>query len=184
MCILPIIKIQVLLGGYVKNRVQVESFYEQELEEGTILNGMIMNSYSLQSSLSEMRKAHNLPTKSVFLTVNGSSITVKPIKVPQAVPKNVSGLIRTEFREMENIQNLLIDYSVINSKNADGSSSILAALSTREFIMNYVDLFREAKIELGIIDLLQNCLIKLMRHLKSMQNKTYAIFMLDQSTMT
>lgn len=116
MCILPIIKIQVLLGGYVKNRVQVESFYEQELEEGTILNGMIMNSYSLQSSLSEMRKAHNLPTKSVFLTVNGSSITVKPIKVPQAVPKNVSGLIRTEFREMENIQNLLIDYSVINSK--------------------------------------------------------------------
>lgn len=174
-------KIQALTGSYAKNKIQVSGFYEEPLEEGCILNGIIMNSYSLQNTLSEMWKKYNLPPRNVTLVVNGSSITVKPMKVPQVNPKNIPGLIRTEYKDVENIQNLLIDYSVINPKNADGSCSILAVLSTKDFITSYIDLFKEAKIELAVIDLVQNCLIKMMKRIKSLQDKTYTLFILDKN---
>lgn len=172
-------KIQVLTGTYIKNKIQIQNFYEEELEEGCILNGIIMNSYGLQNALSEMWKKYNLPQQGVHLVVNGSSINVKHMKIPQTPPDSIRGRIRTEFRDLENIQDLLVDYSVINPRNADGSCSILAVLSTREFIMNYVGLFKEAKIELEVIDLVQNCLIKLTKRLKSLQDKTYTFFIMD-----
>ena len=82
-------KIQVLMGSCVKNKLQVVNCYEEPLEEGCILNGIIMNNYSLQNTLTEMWQKYNLPAKGVTLVVNGSSITVKPLKVPQIAPKNV-----------------------------------------------------------------------------------------------
>lgn len=174
-------KIQVLLGSYVKNRFQVQSVCEEPLEEGCILNGIIMNAFSLQNTITQMWQKYNLPSKGVHLVVNGSSVTVKPMKIPQTAPKNIPGLIRTEFRDMENIQNLIVDYSVTNLRNPDGTCSILAVLSTKEFIMSYVNLFKEAKIDLEVIDLVQNCLIKLMKRFKSLQGKTYAVFILDKN---
>lgn len=174
-------KIQVLLGSYVKNRLQVQSVCEEPLEEGCILNGIIMNAFSLQNTITQMWQKYNLPSKGVHLVVNGSSVTVKPMKIPQTAPKNIPGLIRTEFRDMENIQNLIVDYSVTNLKNPDGTCSILAVLSTKEFIMSYVNLFKEAKIDLEVIDMVQNCLIKLMKRFKSLQGKTYAVFILDKN---
>ena len=174
-------KIQVLLGSHAKNRLQVQSVCEEPLEEGCILNGIIMNAFSLQNTITQMWQKYNLPAKGVHLVVNGSSVTVKPMKIPQTAPKNVPGLIRTEFRDMENIQNLIVDYSVTNLKNPDGTCSILAVLSTKEFIMSYVNLFKEAKIDLEVIDLVQNCLIKLMKRFKSLQGKTYAVFILDKN---
>ena len=174
-------KIQVLLGSYVKNRLQVQSVCEEPLEEGCILNGIIMNAFSLQNTITQMWQKYNLPSKGVHLVVNGSSVTVKPMKIPQTAPKNVPGLIRTEFRDMENIQNLIVDYSVTNLRNPDGTCSILAVLSTKEFIMSYVNLFKEAKIDLEVIDMVQNCLIKLMKRFKSLQGKTYAVFILDKN---
>lgn len=174
-------KIQVLLGSHVKNRLQVQSVCEEPLEEGCILNGIIMNAFSLQNTITQMWQKYNLPSKGVHLVVNGSSVTVKPMKIPQTAPKNIPGLIRTEFRDMENIQNLIVDYSVTNLRNPDGTCSILAVLSTKEFIMSYVNLFKEAKIDLEVIDLVQNCLIKLMKRFKSLQGKTYAVFILDKN---
>lgn len=174
-------KIQVLLGSHAKNRLQVQSVCEEPLEEGCILNGIIMNAFSLQNTITQMWQKYNLPAKGVHLVVNGSSVTVKPMKIPQTAPKNVPGLIRTEFRDTENIQNLIVDYSVTNLKNPDGTCSILAVLSTKEFIMSYVNLFKEAKIDLEVIDLVQNCLIKLMKRFKSLQGKTYAVFILDKN---
>ena len=47
-------KIQVLMGSCVKNKLQVVNCYEEPLEEGCILNGIIMNNYSLQNTLTEM----------------------------------------------------------------------------------------------------------------------------------
>jgi len=174
-------KIQVLTGMYAKNKIQVRQVYEEELEEGSILNGIIMNNYALQETLTEMWTKNNLPTKPVYLIVNGSSITVKPLKIPQTPEKNIPGLIKSEFRDMEEIQNLLVDYSIVNPKMEDGSCSILAVLSTKDFINSYVELFQNAKIELESIDLMQNALIKIMKRLKYTQNKTFTVFILDNN---
>ncbi|MCC8110344.1 MAG: pilus assembly protein PilM [Ruminococcus sp.] len=174
-------KIQVLTGMYAKNKIQVRQVYEEELEEGSILNGIIMNNYALQETLTEMWTKNNLPTKPVHLIVNGSSITVKPLKIPQTPKKNIPGLIKSEFRDMEEIQNLLVDYSIVNPKMEDGSCSILAVLSTKDFINSYMELFQNAKIELESIDLMQNALIKITKRLKYTQNKTFTVFILDNN---
>jgi Tfp pilus assembly PilM family ATPase len=174
--------IQVITSSNPKGgRLQVDGYYEEPVEDGSILNGIIMNSYSLQNTLSQMWKQYNLPTRSVHLVVNGNSITTRHMKIPQMASKDVPAFIRTECKDLENIQNLLVDYSVIVPRNADGSCSIFAVLSPREFVQNYVELFREIKVELSVIDLQQNCLIKLMGHLKSLHDKTFAVLILDQN---
>lgn len=174
--------IQVITAGESKNnRLHVEAYYEETFEEGSILNGIIMNNYALQNKIADMWKKHNLPVKDVHLVVNGSSITTKHMKIPQIAPKNIPGLIRTEFKDLDNIQNMLIDYSVVVPRNADGSCSIFAVLSPKEFITSYIDIFRDSKIELSVIDLQQNALIKLMKHFKSLQDKTFAVFILDKT---
>lgn len=176
--------VQVITAGESKNnKLHVAAYYEEQFEEGSILNGIIMNSYALQNTITDMWKKYNLPVKDVRLVVNGSSITTKHMKIPQIAPKNIPGFIRTEFKDLDNIQNMLIDYSVVVPRNADGSCSIFAVLSPREFITSYIDLFRESKIELSVIDLQQNAVIKLMKHFKSLIDKTYAVFILDRNTL-
>ena len=166
-----------------KSKINVAAFYEETFEEGCILNGIIMNSFVLQEIIASMWKKHNLPSKNVYLVVNGSSITTKHMKIPQMAPNNVVNFIRTEFKDMDGIQNMLIDYSVVVPKNQDGSCSIFAVISTKEFVSSYVDLFREAKIEIGVIDLQQNCLIKLMKSFRSLTDKTFALAILDKTTL-
>ena len=176
--------IKAVIGSVSKNRkINVSAYYEEEFEEGCILNGIIMNTYSLQEALSEMWRKNNIPTKNVHLVVNGSSITTKHMKIPQMAPNNVVNFIRTEFKDMEGVQNMLIDYSVVVPKNHDGSCSIFAVLSTKEFVTGYVNLFREAKIDICSIDLQQNCLIKLMKTFRSLADKTLAVIILDKNTL-
>lgn len=177
--------IQAVTAEQLKNnKLHVVDYYEEPLEEGSILNGIIMNNFVIQNTIAGFWKKHNLPLKNVHLIVNGSSITTKHLKIPQLSPKDVPGFIRTEFKNLDNIQNMLIDYSVVVPKNADGSCSIFAVLTPREFITNYIDLFKDSKIELSVIDVQQNCIIKLAKHFKSMTDKTFAMFMLDGNMLT
>ena len=166
-----------------KNKINISAFYEESFEEGCILNGIIMNSFVLKDLIADMWKKHNLPTKNIYLVVNGSSITTKHMKIPQMAPNSVVSFIRTEFKDMDGIQNMLIDYSVIVPKNQDGSCSIFAVISTKEFVSSYIDLFHELKIEIGVIDLQQNCIIKLMKSMKSLTDKTFAVAILENNTL-
>lgn len=166
-----------------KNKINISAFYEETFEEGCILNGIIMNSFLLNELITGMWKKHNIPTKNVYLVVNGSSVTTKPMKIPQMAPNSVVNFIRTEFKDMDGIQNMLIDYSVVVPKNQDGSCSIFTVISTKEFVTSYIELFREAKIELSCIDLQQNCIIKLMKSMKSLTDKTFALAILDKNTL-
>lgn len=176
--------IKVITSAPSKTRkINVTAFYEEEFEEGCILNGIIMNSFSLQETITEMWRKNNLPTKNIYLVVNGSSITTKHMKIPHMNPNNIVNFIRSEFKDLDGIQDMLIDYSVVVPKNPDGSCSIFAVLSTKEFITSYVNLFREAKIEIATIDLQQNCLIKLMKSFKSLVDKTFAVVILDKTTL-
>ncbi len=177
--------LQVITAEQLKNnKLHVVGYYEEPLEEGAILNGIIMNNFTLQNTIAGFWKKHNLPTKNVHLTVNGSSITTKHLKIPQLSPKDIPGFIKTEFKDMDNIQNMLVDYSVIVPKNADGSCSIFAVLTPKEFITTYIELFKDSKVELSVIDIQQNCVIKLAKHFKSMTDKTFAMFLLDRNMLT
>lgn len=166
-----------------KNKLNVTAFYEEEFEEGCILNGIIMNSFVLHDQIMEMWKKYNLPAKDVYLVVNESSITTKHMKIPQMAPNNVVNFIRTEFKDVDGIQNMLVDYSVVVPKNQDGSCSIFTVISTKEFVSSYIDLFHEAKVELSCIDSQQNCIIKLMKSFRSLTDKTFALAILDKNTL-
>lgn len=174
-------KVQVAQGSFARNRINVENLYTQELEEGSILNGILMNSYSLEQVLTDMWRKNNLPTSGVYLVVNDSSITVRQLKIPPTPEKNVPMLIRGEFRDMDDIQNMLVDFTVINPALEDGSVSIMACLSPKDFINNYIELFKNVNVELQCIDLVQNTLLKITRQLSSLKDKTFAVFVLDRN---
>lgn len=172
-------RIQVAIGYCGKDKVKVNDFYEERIRDGAMNNGLINDPAMIAATLRKVWDERRLSDRPVYLIVNGNSITIKPMRIPQTSPKNIPGLIRAEFKNMDNVDNLLLDYSVINPKNEDGTCTILAVLSPRDFVQSYVALFKEAGLTIKCIDLVQNSLIKLVNRISSLHGKTFALLLMD-----
>lgn len=172
--------LKVMYGQASGGRIQVKKCITSPIEEGVILNGVLLNPGVIQSKLEEIYKSEGLPKKNVHLVVDGSSVSVRVIKAPLMQPKKMMGLIQSEFSDM-NTTGMLMDYSVINPKNEEGSATILASVVQKEFLESYVNLFRESKIELECIDISMNCIMKLCRRIKSLSSTTFLMMVLDHN---
>lgn len=173
--------IQVLVGEYKKNKIIVKNFYSRQLEEGAILNGVIMNSIVITNTLRDLFEKEKIHSKEVHLVIDGSSMTVRPMELPANAQKNYDTMIRSELRDIENIKDMVVDYSILNPKTANGTCAILAVASTKDFLTSYISIFNEAKVELSCIDIAQNCMIKLALNLKSLSDKTCCFMVLDKT---
>lgn len=172
--------LKVMHGQVSGGKIQIKKCVSAPLEEGLILNGVLLNPGVIQTKLEEIFKNENLPKKNVHLVVDGSSVSIRIIKTPLMQPKKMMGRIQSEFSDI-NMVGMLMDYSVVTPKNEEGTATILASVVQREFLENYVNLFKEAKIELECIDISMNCVMKLCRKIKSLSSTTFLMMMLDKN---
>lgn len=176
-------KISVLTGSYAKNLLSVRNIYEAPLEEGAILNGTIMNDFAIKDTLTHLWEDNGISKSNIQLVVSANNMTVKLMSLPQFDEKTAVSLIKQEFQDMDDIKDLLVDYTIINPKNEDGSCTILAVLSSKQIIEAYIKIFQEVGIGLASIDIVQNALIKLARIFEYLEHKTYVFFLMDGGTL-
>ena len=92
--------IQIAVGRRAKKGV-LKSVYTTMAPEGSIINGIIMDSESLGEHMKNFWEQNKLPKKDVFLVVNSNKIAGKNLSVPILNDKKTLSFIMREFADMQ-----------------------------------------------------------------------------------
>ncbi len=176
-------QIQVVIGKPGEHRISVEHSYEAEAPEGSIINGMIMDTDLFVDFMKGFWATYKLPTKDVVLVVNSSKFVGKIIEMPELNMKKTYDFIIREFADVNRSENCL--YSCLPLGTGEGKTKRVYAESVdADFIKDYIDIFREIGISLKSILSGESSLIGLTAMTAGKVYRTFALIIADSSILT
>lgn len=156
----------------------------RNIPEGLIINGIITDENALCRELKQFCHENSLHTDNSILTISGKNIMSKIVNVPQTGSRNILKLIKNEFSDVENIQNYVFDYTVINPSNPDNTASLLACAADSDTIKSYDELFKNAGIKIKSMNIAVNAAVKLMRNFSGTEKTTCLLAVMDGNTLS
>lgn len=170
--------ISVVVAEVRRGVVRIEDFFRIPLNEGTMLNGVIIDENSLKESLQKLviKDIHK-----VSLIVDSAKIVAKTAVIPKMKEKEIVQFVKDELSTVENINDdNVYDFAYLGPDDkVKGASKIFCVSVERQFIENYIQIFESIGIELVAIDYAINDLISLVRELPGFIDKTYVISQID-----
>lgn len=164
--------IRIAAGSFSKGTIVLKRLITVPTDRDSIIGGVITNDRALKTALADAWKHNMLPKKNIRLIVDGGAVLLKPMTVPLTSEKNLQSIIRGEFSDVENADDLLIDYAVDEPALKDGGASVFAYAAGREFIGSYIDLFSELKCRIKSVNTAQNSCISFMKLTEAAEGKT------------
>ncbi len=176
--------INAVQGSGTKGSVNVKSCVKAPIQEGLLINGMIMNEDILSDAIKNVWADNPELSKSVRLIVDSTSVLSKRFRVPVANDKKLLEIIKDEYSEVENYDKLLYDYRILNQKVKDGGMDILSCAVERDFIEGYINLFETAGIKLESINTALSSVIDAASLYKELSRSTYVVANLDGNNLS
>ncbi|MCD7727421.1 MAG: pilus assembly protein PilM [Ruminococcus sp.] len=171
--------INVTAGSLQKNKLNVTKCIKTPIQEDLVINGIIMNEDRLADALKNIWADNGGLAKSAKLVVSSTSVLVKKLRVPAVNDRKLLDIIKDEYSEVENYNNLVYDYRVLNPKVKEGGMEVLACACEREFIESYISLFEKSGITLEAITPALSSIINTTSLYKDLSHGTYVIANLD-----
>lgn len=131
----------------------LQAVYTTIAPEGSIINGIIMDSESLCQHLKSFWAANNLPKKDAYLVVNSNKIAGKSISAPNLNQKKTLSFITREFSDMqrEGDDNTLA-FIHIGDEKKTRVHKLYAEMAPKEQLREFLQIFADMGISLkGII---------------------------------
>lgn len=176
--------INVVSGSKTKNSLTIKSCVKVPIQEGLIINGVIMNEDNLAAAVKNVWSDNPELAKSVKLVVSSTSVLSKKLNVPAVGDKKLLDIIKDEYSEVENYQKLIYDYRVLDPKAKDGGMIVMACAVEREFIEGYINLFDKCSIKLESITTAVSSLINAVSYFENFSHATYVITNLDGNNLS
>ncbi len=176
--------INAVQGSSAKGSVIVKSSVKVPVQEGLLINGMIMNEDLLSDAVKNVWADNTELSKNISLIVDSTSVLSKRLRVPVANDKKLLEIIKDEYAEVENYDRLLYDYRVLNPKAKGGGMDILSCAVEREFIEGYISLFDKAGLKLESVNTALSSIIDAAAFSKALSRKTYVIANLDGNNLS
>lgn len=167
-----------------RKKIIIRKACRRNIPEGLIINGIITDENALCSELKQFCSDNSLPADNSGLVLSGKNIMSKIVNIPPANKRNILKLIRNEFSDIENIQNYVFDYTVINPSNPDGTASLLACAADISTIKSYDELFKNAGIKIKSMNIAVNAAVKLMRKFLDSKKNTCLLAVMDGNTLS
>jgi hypothetical protein len=144
--------IQIAVGRRGR-RGTLQRVYTTMAPEGSIINGIVMDSTALAEHMKGFWNAQNLPKKDVYLIVNSNKIAGKNIEIPNLNQKKTLKFIRREFSDMQREESEnTVAYIPIGYDKKTKLNHIYAELAPKDQLRELMDIFVEIGITLkGII---------------------------------
>ena len=161
--------INAVQGSGTKGSVNVKSCVKAPIQEGLLINGMIMNEDILSDAIKNVWADNPELSKSVRLIVDSTSVLE---------------IIKGEYSEVENYDKLLYYYRILNQKVKDGGMDILSCAVERDFIEGYINLFETAGIKLESINTALSSVIDAASLYKELSRSTYVVANLDGNNLS
>lgn len=164
-------------GSGSRSGAAVKTLCQAELPEGCLINGVITNEAELTDALKDFFAAYQLPAQRVALVAGGSQFQHKLVTVPDLPEKKLRPIVTRELGAAEG--QLLDDYMPLRRDPRTRSQTLLATRVEKSVVDSYVALAKAAGLTLCSIDMALACLIKLVRVLPPLADRTFIVLEFD-----
>lgn len=150
-------------GGKGGAEYQLVSLGLETLPPEAIVDGAIMDSGAVIDGIQRVFGAQKIKTTDVATSVSGNAVIVKKISLPQMTAEELQESIHWEAEQYIpfDIQDVAIDYEVIEGGGAGGNMDVLLVAVKKDKISDYTSVLSQAGRTPQIVDVdvfaLQNC---------------------------
>jgi type IV pilus assembly protein PilM len=155
--------VELKAGGKGGDEYQLVNIGMEPLPPEAIVDGAIMDSGAVIDALQRLFAAQKIKTNEVATSVSGNAVIVKKISLPQMSQEELAESIHWEAEQYIpfDIQDVALDYEVIDGAGAGGNMDVLLVAVKKDKISDYTSAITQAGRAAQIVDVdvfaLQNC---------------------------
>ncbi len=138
-----------------KKNYQLMNLGIANLPPDTIVDGDIINTTAVTDAIKSILSNLKLKTKNAATAVSGHSVIMKKINMPITPEEALSESIQWEAEQYIpfNINEVNLDFQVIERSTAEGQMSVFLVAAKKELINNYLTAISEAGLNTAVIDI-------------------------------
>jgi type IV pilus assembly protein PilM len=155
--------VELKAGGKGGAEYQLTNIGIEPLPPEAIVDGAIMDSGAVIDAIQRLFAAQKIKSSDVCTAVSGNAVIVKKISLPQMSTEELSESIHWEAEQYIpfDIQDVSIDYEVIDGGGSGGNMDVLLVAVKKDKISDYTSVITQAGKSPQIVDVdvfaLQNC---------------------------
>ncbi len=155
--------VELKTGGKGGAEYQLVNIGVEPLPPEAIVDGAIMDSGSVIDAIQRLFQQQKIKSGDICTGVSGNAVIVKKISLPQMSPEELSESIHWEAEQYIpfDIQDVAIDYEVIDGGGGGGNMDVLLVACKKDKISDYTSVISQAGKSPSIVDVdvfaLQNC---------------------------
>jgi type IV pilus assembly protein PilM len=155
--------VELKAGGKGGEEYQLLNIGLESLPPEAIVDGAIMDSGAVIDAVQRVFAATKIKTAEVATSVSGNAVIVKKISLPQMSAEELAESIHWEAEQYIpfDIQDVALDYEVIDGGGAGGNMDVLLVAVKKDKISDYTSAISQAGKTCNIVDVdvfaLQNC---------------------------
>jgi type IV pilus assembly protein PilM len=155
--------VELKAGGKGGSEYQLVNIGLEPLPPEAIVDGAIMDSGSVIDAIQRLFSASKIKTSDVATSVSGNAVIVKKISLPQMSNEELAESIHWEAEQYIpfDIQDVSIDYEVIEGGGSGGNMDVLLVAVKKDKISDYTSAITQAGKTPSMVDVdvfaLQNC---------------------------
>lgn len=147
--------VKVLEMSPSRGRQVVTAFGFQKLPPEAIVDGALMNSNDIVSTIQELLQRHRIRTRDVVTSVSGHSVIIKKITMPAMNREELAESIQWEAEHYipYKLDDVNIDAQILTPAKGEASQmEVLLVAAKKELINDYTSILREAGLNPCCID--------------------------------
>jgi type IV pilus assembly protein PilM len=155
--------VELRVGGKRGDEYQLVNIGMEPLPPEAIVDGAIMDSGAVIDSIQRLFQESRIKTPDVSTGVSGNAVIVKKISLPQMSSEELAESIHWEAEQYIpfDIQDVALDYEVIEGGGSGGNMDVLLVAVKKDKIREYTSAITQAGKSASIVDVdvfaLQNC---------------------------
>jgi type IV pilus assembly protein PilM len=155
--------VEIKVGGKRNDEFQLLNIGIEPLPSEAIVDGAIMDSGAVIDSIQRLFQENRIKTTDVSTGVSGNAVIVKKISLPQMSAEELAESIHWEAEQYIpfDIQDVALDYEVIEGGGSGGNMDVLLVAVKKDKISEYTSAITQAGRTPSVVDVdvfaLQNC---------------------------
>lgn len=176
-------QVQIIEGISKGKSVSVKRYYTLDAPEGSIINGIIMDTELFVEFLEDTWKAFKIPTKNVKLVIASTKFIGKKITLPKLNAKKTLEYINREYADTGKEEEQIYSYIPI-SRGDNNMLNVYAEGIIPEFIKEYINIFKQIGVSLSSIYSDEGSLITFCKNTAARLHENFVFIIADTMTFT
>lgn len=176
-------QLQIVVGTEGTKKVTLKNSYLAFAPEGSIINGIIMDTELFTEFIKNLWETEKLPKKDVILVVNSNKFSGKKIEMPSLNDSKTLEFIEREFSDVRREGESVYSYIPLSQSDGKMKKYYVESIPT-DFLNDYIEIFGNAGVKVKAIYSGESSLIGFTRVTIGKKYKTFALQMADSMIIT